>query len=134
MGIKIGTVVTLDGKDYTVVGPIARSYLIERDGVRYKVSKDKLNKYLNQPKYPYLTARLEYVKIFDKSAKLPTNKEEAIPWFRRLSGELSGENLHGDGEFSPRQVAQRKHNITMTWKELEEIIGEKIEMNDCFSL
>lgn len=130
MPFKIGTILTLNGEEYKVLGPHKRSYLLEKDGKTYKVTEEKINQILNQPKYPYMQSRIDMHKIFDKSVQMPRNKEEAQAWFDRLSSELSGENLTCDGELSSSQVMKKKAMIMKAWKELEEISGETISPED----
>jgi len=78
----------------------------------------------------HLQARLSYLQIWKKDAKLPTTFEECKPWFISLAGRLSPENLHCDGEASAADVKRSMRAIRGEWKELEKIAGCKVSESD----
>jgi hypothetical protein len=132
MSINIGDTVELNGKEYKIVGTIKRSYLLEREGKQYKATADKIKKIQqitgqreSTPTTSYLERRVAYLKIFKIDAKMPTNAEECLPFFERLVGELSPENLSCDGEASRSQVQAKLREIRGPWKELETIAGRR---------
>jgi hypothetical protein len=145
----IGQEVELNGKTYKVIGTVKKSYLLEKDGKQYKATADKIKKIQNHntakaqastaassssAQFPFLENKLRFIRIFDKSAQLPTNEQECMSWFFQLSGELSPENLHCDGEASRSQVQQKLKNIRGAWKELERIAGKKFSEGEIENL
>jgi hypothetical protein len=129
MSFNIGETVTLNGKEYKIVGTKARSYLLERDGKTYKATADKMVKIQAQNAQPVqseLERRVAYARIFDKSAKMPETEAEIMEYFERLRCDLSPENLTCDGECSSGQVRARLREIRACWKELEAKLGRKV--------
>lgn len=79
-----------------------------------------------------LEARVSFQKVFNKIAKMPETETEIMDTFDILSGELSPENLHCDGEIS-RTQAQYKYRLLMReWKELEKMLGRKVSEDEVF--
>ncbi len=66
-----------------------------------------------------MNARLKWMKIFDKSAKLPETKEEVKTWWDRIDGDLSPENLHCDGEISASAARAKARKLNAELRELE---------------
>jgi hypothetical protein len=131
---SIGQKLVLNNKEYTIIGIDKKSYILEKDGKKFKATSVKLQKILNQsstPKvYSNVTRRVKYKQLFDKSAKMPETKEDCIKWCTQLVAELSPENLCCDGEASKTQILAKRKEIKATWKELEQICGEKINLQD----
>ena len=73
-----------------------------------------------------LINRIKFMQVFDKTAKMPSTKDECKGFFIQLVGELSPENLSCDGELSASQVRAKLASIKQEWKELENIYGEKV--------
>jgi hypothetical protein len=142
---KIGDEVTLNGKQYTITGTIARSFILTRDGKQYKATADKLSKIQNQnsqPKAPTnkadsdlaaLQHSIDYRKIFNPTAHLPSTEAEIFEEFSRLTNELSPENISCDGECSRSQIAARRASINAQWRALETILGRKVTENDVYN-
>lgn len=127
----IGQEVVLNGKTYKITGTNKRSFVLELDGKKYTATQDKINKIIalnNQAKvdFFYLEQRLRFKQIFNKQAKMPETEEEIFQEFISLTCELSGENLHCDGEASPAQVKKKLTIIKGTWAELEKKLGRKV--------
>jgi len=128
-GFQIGEMVELNGKTYKIVGTHARSYLLEREGKTYKATAAKMTKIQNQqPQTTPLQRRVAYARLFDPAIQYPTTAEQCKYWFDTLSSELSPENLSCDGERSGNQIALARRDILQAWKELEAIVGHKVEM------
>lgn len=132
MSFQIGETVSLNGKDYKIVGTKARSYLLERDGKTYKATANKLTKIQAQNSRPAAPAqspliqRLAYKRIFNAAAQLPATQAEFADWFEDLRCELSPENLCCDGEASRAQINHKLRNIKACWAELETLYGKKV--------
>jgi len=129
MTYSIGQMVSLNGKEYKIVGTKARSFLLERDGKMFKATADKLSKIEAQNSRPVQTAlerRIAYAQIFDKSIALPKSEAEIMHWFSVLESELSPENLSCDGELSRAGVANKLRDIKACWAELESKLGRKV--------
>lgn len=145
---QIGEKVMLNGKEYKIIGTIKRSFLLERDGKKYKATAAKMGKIEAQNKLGigvgrkkrakrpanfHMNNRLKYMQIFDKTAKLPKTYDEHMEWFSRIDCELSPENLHCDGEIS-RSAAMKKYRaLKAEWKELEKSLGEKVYDDDVWN-
>jgi hypothetical protein len=133
MSFQIGQTVLLNGKEYKIVETKARSYILEREGKRYKATAAKMTKIQDQnaakesaPVVSSLERRLAYARIFNKDAKMPETEAEIMVYFENLRCELSPENLSCDGEASASQVRNRLHDIKTCWKELEAKLGRKV--------
>lgn len=131
---SIGQKITLNNKEYTIIGVEKKSYILEKDGKKFKATALKIQKILNQSTtiktYPNVERRLKFKQIWDKSAQMPQTKEDCINWCNSLVAELSPENLCCDGEATKSQILARQKEIKATWKELEQICGEKINLQD----
>ena len=131
----IGTTVTLNGKEYKVVGTHKKSYLLEREGKQYKATADKIGKIQDQnqrkaaPAGGFLERMVTYNRIFDKTAKMPTTEAEVFAFFARIEGNLSPENLSCDGEASAASIRNTRRELMGAWAELEAILGRKVEPN-----
>lgn len=132
----IGDKVTLNNKEYTITGTVARSFILERDGKKYKATADKLIKIelqderkasgVSVPQAPVqseIDRRIQTAAMWRTTLVRPTNADECKDWFDTLRCELSPENISCDGECSGREVAARKARINRCWKELEAICG-----------
>lgn len=138
-GLKftVGQVVTLDdGKQYTIAGVHARSFLLSRNGKSYKISVERLAGIASsssdgvpttQLKTP-LQRRVEFAQVFNKGIQYPKTAADCEYWFEVLRCDLSPENLCCDGEASASQVAASKREIMVCWRELEMIVGHKVEI------
>lgn len=136
MSFQINQIVELNGKEYKIVGTVARSFLLEREGKTYRATADKLTKIQNQnsrqaqasstPPKSVLAERVRYAQLFDKTAKMPETEEEIAAYFEWLRGDLSPENLSCDGEASTAHIAMKKRSIALCWKELEAKLGRRV--------
>lgn len=77
--------------------------------------------------------RLLWDKIFDPSLKLPKTEEEILVWAEKVFSDLSPENLTCDGELSGGRVRSRLAELNRELKELEKLLGRKIEESDVYS-
>ena len=131
MSFSIGKKVLLNGKEYTIVGTKARSFILERDGKNYKATADKMTKIQNQTFFcstrSAIDERIARAAMWKETLARPTNEAECARWFDNLRGELSPENLSCDGECSRAQVAARRSAILACWRELEAIVGHKVQ-------
>lgn len=75
-----------------------------------------------------LEKRLNFMRIFNKSAKLPETKEEFQEWADTISCDLSPENLSCDGECSASEQKARAKELFAEHKELEALAGYKLEL------
>ncbi len=66
-----------------------------------------------------MNARLKWMKIFDKSAKLPETKEEVEKWWDRIDCDLSPENLCCDGEISASAARAKARQLNAELRELD---------------
>jgi hypothetical protein len=130
--LKIGDQVILNGKEYTITGTIARSFILTREGKQYKATADKMSKIVSQnnraaeaPKSE-IDVRIAYASIWKQDLKRPTNEAECAEWFDNLRNELSPENLFCDGEISRSQASRKEASIRRCWKELENIVGHRV--------
>ena len=143
----VGEIVTLEGgKQYAIAGVHARSFLLSRDGKTYKMSVDNLlsrimgremsvalggNKPDSAPvpstKTP-LQRRVDHIRLFNQEIQYPKTAAECAYWFDVLRCNLEPESLHCDGEASASQVAASKREIMACWRELEMIVGRKVEV------
>lgn len=131
MSIKIGQTLNLGKKEYKIVATDKRSFVLECEGRQYKATEAKIQAMIEQEKssqleYPYLEARIKRMNVFKLNAKIPTNFQECIPFFERLTAELSPENLCCDGEASRAQIKNKQRMIHGEWKELEKISGRMV--------
>ena len=133
---NIGDRVTLNGKEYTITGTVARSFILTRDGKQYKATADKMTKIQVQNSQPKPEAqpprseidlRIAKAAMWRQNLTRPTNEAECAVWFDNLRNELSPENLFCDGEISRTQAAARKAAIIRCWKELELIVGHRVQ-------
>jgi hypothetical protein len=128
VNFKVGDEVSLNGKQYSIVGTTARSFILEREGKRYKATAAKLEKIQRQDTHQQesrLARMVRIAQLFDKTIQYPTTPADCAVWFERLRCELSPENLACDGERSARQIAQARREIEACWRELEGIAGRK---------
>jgi hypothetical protein len=144
---EIGENVLLNGKTYQIIGTIKRSFLLERDGKKYKATAKMMGKIQDQnkngigvgqkkrtkrPDKFYMNQRLEWNRIFGTS-KLPETEKEHMEWFSRLSNELSPENLHCDGEISRTAARKKYYALKAEWKEVEKSLGRKVDEEDVWA-
>ena len=78
----------------------------------------------------YLTRKITFAQIFDKSAKLPETEAEIMSMFSSLGNDLSPENLHCDGEISPAAARRKRDEIMTAWRYLETKLGRKVSIDD----
>ena len=141
MTYEIGENVLLNGKTYHIIGTVKRSFLLERNGKRYKATSNKMSKIedqnargvglkrkTRQPKSDtyYMDMRLQRRKIFEKDAKMPETQDELMDSLDHLCAELSPENLSCDGELSRTAITQRLRAIKGEWREIEKKLGRKV--------
>jgi hypothetical protein len=141
MNFKIGENVLLNNKTYKIVGTVKRSFMLERDGKKYKATSKMMGKIQDQNNKGigvgrktrtkksstfYMERRLAYRKIFDADAKMPETEEELMKELDGLCGELSPENLSCDGEISSTQIRKKASAIRAEWKEIEKKLGRKV--------
>ena len=148
MNFEIGQEVSLNGSTYKIAGTVKRSWLLEKDGKKYKATSNMMKKIQEQNKLGiglgkrkrqkrsatfHMEKRLAYQKIFNPDAKLPETEDEFMKAFDVLCCELSPENLHCDGEIS-RSAAMRKASaLRAEWKELEKKFGRKVTEDEVYS-
>ena len=139
MKISIGMTVELNGMEYKVVGTVARSWVLEKDGKRYKATSAMIGRIKNQPvvnnvsrKKPvdHMAERLRFRRIFDKSFKLPETEAECLKWLDMISCDLSPENLHCDGEISRSAARVKAGKLRSEWRQVEKILGYKISEDE----
>jgi len=145
MKFEIGENVLLNGKTYKIIGTIKRSFLLEKDGKKYKATAKMMGKIQDQNKagigvgrkkrqsIDYMAKRLAWKRIFDKDAKLPVTEEEHMEWFSTLCNELSPENLHCDGEISHSAAMKKARQIRAEWKQIEKSLGRKVSEDEAES-
>ena len=142
---RIGENVLLNGKTYKIIGTIKRSFLLERDGKKFKATANKMGKIQNQNSKGignnrkerqkksatfYMERRLAYRRIFDKSATMPETEEELMNSLDTLCNELSPENLSCDGELSLTAINKKFREIKAEWKEIEKKLGRKVSEDE----
>lgn len=142
---QIGEEVLLNGKTYKIIGTIKRSFLLERDGKQYKATAKMMGKIQDQNKrgigvgrkkrtrIDHMAKRLDYMRIFDKNAKLPETEEEHMEWFSKLCSELSPENLMCDGEISMSAARKKASALRAEWKQVEKSLGRKVSEGEAES-
>lgn len=69
-------------------------------------------------KLTQMNKRLAFRKIFDKEARLPQTREEALAWANQIECDLSPENLHCDGEISASAARKKEKALMAEYKEL----------------
>lgn len=77
-----------------------------------------------------LQDRLELIKCYRPDAKLPETEAEIFVWFSNILNWLSPENLTQDGELSVRQINKTKKKLLREWRQLETLIGRRVNEND----
>lgn len=142
---KIGEDVLLNAKTYKIIGTIKRSFLLERDGKKYKATAAKMGKIKDQNSRGigngrkkkqaksdtfYMDQRLARRRIFEKDAKMPETEDELMNALDHLSAELSPENLSCDGELSRTTINQKLRAIRGEWKEIEKKLGRKVSEDE----
>ena len=141
MSFEIGENVLLNGKTYKIVGTHKRSFLLEKDGKKYKATSKMMGKIQVQnargvgvgrkqrtkkSNTHYMEQRLAYRRIFDKTAKMPETEKEFMNALDILCGELEPENISCDGECSMTQIRARERAIRAEWREIERKMGRKV--------
>jgi hypothetical protein len=142
---EIGENVLLNGKTYKIIGTVKRSFLLEKDGKRYKATAKMMGKIQKQNEMGigvgrkkrqaksdtyYMEQRLAFNRIFNKDAKMPETHDELMNALSTLCCELSPENLCCDGELSRSQVNAKLRKIRGEWKEIEKKIGWKVSEDE----
>ena len=146
---KIGENVLLNGKTYTICGTVKRSFMLERDGKKYKATAKMMEKIQVQnsngigtgqrkkrtPKSDtfYMEKQLAWKKIFNPDATMPETEDELMKELDRLCGELSPENLSCDGEISRTAMMIKAREIRAEWKEIEKKLGRKVSEEEAES-
>lgn len=141
MDFKIGQEVNLNNKRYIIAGTVKRSWLLERNGKKYKATSSMMKKIEEQNKRGigmgrrkrqtrsatfHMEKRLAYRKIFNPDSKMPETEEELMSALDVLCGELSPENISCDGELSRTAIRKRASAIRAEWKEIERKLGRKV--------
>jgi len=141
MDFQIGQEVQLNGETYKIAGTIKRSWLLEKDGKKYKATSNMMKKIQEQNKLGiglgkrkrqkrsstyYMERRLAYRRIFNKDAKMPETEKELMDALGVLCGELSPENLSCDGELSRTAINAKLREIRGEWREIENKLGRKV--------
>lgn len=81
----------------------------------------------------FIDNRNRFEAIFNGETKLmPKTREECEYWFNILSGELSPENLHCDGEISASAARKKYNHFMAAWRGLEKIYGESVTEDDVY--
>ena len=144
---KIGENVLLNGKTYKIVDTVKRSFLLEKDGKKYKATSKMMGKIQNQNErgignnrkkrtynkrsaFYYMEKRFNFDKIFNQDAKIPETEEELMCALDQLCGELEPENISCDGECSMTQIRARQSAIRGEWKEIERKLGKKVSHDE----
>lgn len=133
--------VLLNGKTYKIIGTVKRSFLLERDGKKYKATAAMMGKIKDQNSRGigvgrkkrqkksdtfYMEKRLAYRRAFDKTAQMPSTEKELMDSLERLCSDLSPENLSCDGELSRTAINRKYREIKGEWKEIEKKLGRKV--------
>lgn len=141
---QIGETVELNGKTYTIVGTVARSFLVEdANGKKYKVTANMIKRITGAPDAQpaqhrevrdssaadehALIVRIQRMNMWNRSKPVtePKTEDEFMWFFECLTGELSPENLTCDGECSSAEVSRRRAEINACWRALERRLGRK---------
>jgi len=142
--MEIGDRIKLNGAMYTITGPHKRSWLMEKDsnGKTYKCTAAMIGKIQNQNKMGvgtkkqwrektnHMARRLQYRRVFDKTAKIPVTESECLDWLEMITSDLSPENLHCDGEISRTAAMAKGRALRAEWREVQKILGYKISEHD----
>jgi hypothetical protein len=89
-----------------------------------------------KPSYVYLSAWLEEFhnhmrRVLNQSLiEIPTNEENAKEVINMLNTAISPENISCDGELNRTEINRRTRLILGAVKDLEQILGRKIELED----
>ncbi len=147
MDFQIGEDVLLNGKTYKIIGTVKRSFLLEKDGKKYKATAKMMGKIKdqnsrgvgvgrkkrarsNRSAFYHMEKRFNFDKIFNKDAKIPETEEELMKALDQLCGELEPENISCDGECSMTQIRARQSAIRGEWKEIERKLGKKVSHDE----
>jgi len=143
MNFEIGQEVSLNGKTYKIAGTIKRSWLLERDGKKYKATSNMMKKIQEQNKLGignrkrqkrsatfHMERRLAYNKIFNPDAKMPETEEELLDALDVLCNKLSPENLFCDGEISRSAAMKKASALRAEWKEVEKKLGRRVSEDE----
>lgn len=145
MNFEIGENILLNGNTYKIIGTIKRSFLLERDGKKYKATAAKMGKIEDQNKRGigvgrkkrqpksdtfYMEQRLARRRIFEPDVKMPETEDELMQELDSLCAALSPENLSCDGELSRTAISQKLREIKGEWKEIEKKLGKKVTQDE----
>lgn len=110
-----GEKIVVKGKEYTIIGTVARSYLVQSaNGGKYKITPAMIERVTNSSSNTitsnslpaYFEKKRKMAEIFKQEFDTPT-KDNAVKWASYIYGDLSPENLTCDGEL-PRSQVQAK--------------------------
>lgn len=143
---KIGDKVDLNNETYEIVGTIKRSWVLEKDGKKYKATSNMMSrikednetygvrkKRAKKSSTHYMEKRLAYRRVFDKSAKLPETESELFDNLIVISSDLSPENLCCDGEISRTATNTKYRALKAEWREVENLLGRKVSEDEVVS-
>ncbi len=138
---KIGDKVELNNETYEIVGTIKRSWVLEKDGKKYKATSNmmsrikednetygvrKKRKRAKRSSTYHMEKRLAFRRVLDKSTTFPLTENELLDHLDRVSCDLSPENLHCDGEISRSAAMAKAGSLRAEWREVENLLGRKV--------
>ena len=141
MNFEIGQEIQLNNKRYKIAGTVKRSWLLERNGKKYKATSNMMEKIIDQNKngigmgrrkhqkrsaFFHMEKRVAWRKLFDHDAHMPSGEFELMDALDVLCNELSPENLHCDGEISKSAAMKKASALRAEWKEVEKKLGRKV--------
>jgi hypothetical protein len=80
----------------------------------------------------YIEEKVRFNQLFNPKSKTPETEKEIFEMFLSLTSELSPENLHCDGEISPKQAAKKRNEILAGWAYLESLLGRKVSDHEVY--
>lgn len=147
-----GEKVLLKGKEYTITGTVAKSYIVEdASGRHYKVTPNMIERIhasdarkgrpvdASQYGSPIVTSQIpgyfkksiEWSKMFKQERQLP-NSNNYMEWASEIYAGLSPENLTCDGECSRTEVIRKQRELVTALRYIEKIAGRKIEEEETY--
>lgn len=119
---SIGEKVTVQGKEYTIIGTHKRSLLLQDGkGVKYKITEERLNRMLSG--LPPKSRKAPNPRNF--TGYVPTSPEAIIKRLQHIECEMSPENLTCDGEASASYVREKKSRLTAERRALVQALGRE---------
>jgi hypothetical protein len=120
---NIGDKVTLQNKEYQIVGFQQRSYVVtDASGKKYKVTEAMIDRIVNKTPVKATKPRTKTIYNFN----IPNTESELINRLKKIEGSLSPENLHCDGEISRTKAKQKERVLNAEKKVLEQALGRSL--------